>query len=159
MQTTSIFLNFKSYLYDTVADINYYPPSLVISLLYWTINLPQPTMPIISELDKIAGSHASLVNDLYSYRREVKRMPKGEVGAAIMNSVVVVMSEQGLGETEAIRWLEKYIKGLEDEFDKVADGYDGEQVELAREHAGRLRYVMGGNLLWSMICGRYNQEV
>jgi len=147
----------EGHLYNTVANINYYAPSMMISLLYWTMNRPRPAMPVISELDRLAGYHISLVNDLYSYHREVNRMSKGEVAAAIMNGVVVVMSEQGLGETEAIRWIERYIEELEDEFDKVVDGYDGEQVELVKEHATRLRYFMGGNALWSMICGRYQE--
>ena len=59
-------------------------------------------------------------------------------------------------DTEAIGWLEKYIERLEDEFDQVVNRYDGEQVELAREHA---KEIEGGNVFWGMICGRYNHEM
>jgi aristolochene synthase len=116
-------------------------------------------LSFVKEMEIIAGYHAALVNDLFSYRREVAIMDKGKVSALMVNAVTVVMNERELSEVDAIRWLEEYVVKLEEDFEGkiVAAKQLGEEV-VAR-YAQALEQLMAGNLKWSIVCGRYNRLI
>ncbi|KIJ55902.1 hypothetical protein M422DRAFT_239063 [Sphaerobolus stellatus SS14] len=131
---------------------------LTISLMRCAMDLQQPQRDdeVVSECEHLAGYHAMLVNDLFSYRREVSRTGMGEVSAALINSVLVVQNGQGIGEQEAMMWLESYCEKLEGQFEEVASttthlGKD------ANRYIDALRLLIAGNLKWSAVCGRYNK--
>lgn len=111
-------------------------------------------IPDINELERIAGYHASLVNDLYSYRREAEGRKSGEAAPSIVNAVDLVMSQNHISEAEAQHLLEDYVVQLEVEFEEIAAKC---RHPLIDRYAPVLRGLMAGNLSWSMICGRYNK--
>ncbi|KAF8475104.1 isoprenoid synthase domain-containing protein [Kalaharituber pfeilii] len=143
--------SFKDYLDFRSVDCGY---KMELAILSWSTNTHIPReLPVILALEKWAGYHLFLVNDVFSYRREVRRMQEG---AALVNSVQVVMQERGLGEIEAQNWLQNYIVEVENEFEKVVEEYDGRQRAFVHQYAQYLREMMAGNLMWSMLCGRYH---
>ncbi|KIJ38562.1 hypothetical protein M422DRAFT_258674 [Sphaerobolus stellatus SS14] len=127
---------------------------------FWSTQ-PQRDNEVVSECEHLVGYHAMLVNDLFSYGREVSRTSMGEVGAALINSVLVVQNGQGIGEQGAMMWLESYCEMLDRKFEEIASTttHLGEDVntEDANRYIDALRLLMAGNLKWSAVCGRYNK--
>jgi len=135
--------------------------------MLWSMQLPVPDrireLPSIHELEIKALYQGSLVNDVYSYRRELseaKRLGADKVGGIMVNAVTVVKNERNMDDLEAMSWLEGYIGVLESEFEdaavSVVGQFEGEEREMVGAYAVALREMMVGNWEWSKICGRYN---
>ncbi|KAF8244984.1 terpenoid synthase [Wilcoxina mikolae CBS 423.85] len=140
---------------------------LTISLMLWSMQLPVPDaireLPSVHELEIKALYQGSLVNDVYSYRRELseaKRLGADKVGGIMVNAVTVVKNEKNMDDGEALAWLEEHIGELEREFEEVAvsvvEQFEGEERKLVGTYAVALREMMVGNWEWSRVCGRYN---
>ncbi|KIJ41383.1 hypothetical protein M422DRAFT_255573 [Sphaerobolus stellatus SS14] len=130
---------------------------LTVSMIRCAMDLqhPQRDDQVVSECEHLAGYHAMLINDLFSYRREVLRTSAGEIGAALINSISVVQNSRGIEEQEAMMWLESYCEKLEGQFEEVASTTT-HLGEDANRYIDALRLLMVGNLKWSTVCGRYN---
>ena len=92
----------------------------------------------------------------------LKGFEAGEVGFAIANAVACVMNDHRCGVEEAVNWVCRHIERLEEEFEKAADeverAFDGEDGTVTRKFVELSREFVVGNLEWSKVCGRYNDE-
>ena len=99
----------------------------------------------------------SLVNDLYSWRKE--RIEAQRMGQEyVFNAVWVIMRERGCAEHEAIAECEKEIRQYIAAFDGTVNEARKGRPELSKDamrylEAVRLSHV--GNLVWSKFCPRY----
>lgn len=123
---------------------------------------------LVVGLEEIAGYQASVVNDLYSYRREMtmaKALQGDSVGASMVNAVVTVMTVARIGEQDAVNKLERYVEQLDEQFqglmDEIAlnDELKSEEKALVLHYSKALQFLMTGNLKWSKVCGRYNRTL
>ena len=120
--------------------------------------------PHIRPIDAIAGRHTAIVNDLYSYQREVfvaQQKAASETSKTIVNAIVVVMHDQDMDEREAINYLQGHVSQLEDDFwdavQKAKLCYSGKDLEILQKYSNAVEVICAGNAKWSEVCGRYNR--
>lgn len=54
--------------------------------------MPPPSIEPVAELDKICSRHLSLVNDVFSYQKEIVAVKEGHIeGAAMCNAVPILV--------------------------------------------------------------------
>jgi hypothetical protein len=103
----------------------------------------------------------SLVNDLYSWRKE--RVEAELAGQDyVFNAIWVVMEERGCSEEAAVKICREKVRRYIEEFEVAVEGAKSEMgmggglsVDTLRYlEAVRLSYV--GNLVWSIYCPRYH---
>lgn len=127
---------------------------LTYSLMPCAMDLqhPQRGDVAVNKCERLASYHGMLVNDLFSYRKEVLISTEevGKVGASVINAVLVVQNGRGINEQEAIMWLARYCEKIE-EFEEVALTTAGRLGEDTDRYIGALRLIMAGNLKWSTI--------
>jgi len=150
--------NFQDYLEYRTVDSG---ALMEMAIMRWCINDTAGAAVLqevltVQQLQQVAANHLFLVNDLFSYPREKERMKEGELGAALVNAVAVIMNERDVSEEEAMRWLEGYICELEGEMEHMIQVYDGVGMEVVHKYSYHLMEMMAGNLMWSLICGRYH---
>lgn len=109
----------------------------------------------------VASGHVAMVNDLFSYRVERKRM-EGAQGGLMYNSVAFLSQEYGMTPVDAIEQLKRYILAEEERYTVVLEElksrhcYSQERLRVIEEFSSVLEDGMGGNIIWSSTCGRYN---
>lgn len=109
----------------------------------------------------VASGHVAMVNDLFSYRVEKKRM-EGAQGGLMYNSVAFLSQKYGLTPVDAMKELKRYILAEEERYTVVLEGlksrhcYSQERLRVIEEFSSALEDGMGGNIVWSSSCGRYN---
>ncbi|KIJ30011.1 hypothetical protein M422DRAFT_36729 [Sphaerobolus stellatus SS14] len=147
--------DFSKYCEYRFLDVGYL---LTLSIMRYALDIqhPQRNDEVVSECEHLAGYHFMLVNDIFSYRKEMASRSKGEIGEALMNSVLVVQNSRGTGEHEAMMWLGRYCEKLEGQFESVASR-TAHLGEDAKRYINALQLLMAGNVKWSAICGRYNK--
>ncbi|KIJ33654.1 hypothetical protein M422DRAFT_35398, partial [Sphaerobolus stellatus SS14] len=147
--------DFSKYCEYRIHDVGY---ELTISMLRYAMDIqhPQRNDEVVRECEHLVGYHCMLVNDLFSYRKELASRSTGEIGKAFMNSVLVVQNSGGIGAQEAMVWLERYCEKLEEQFEGVASR-TAHLGEDAKRYINALRLLFAGNLKWSSVCGRYNK--
>ncbi|KIJ24460.1 hypothetical protein M422DRAFT_39167 [Sphaerobolus stellatus SS14] len=147
--------DFSKYCEYRFLDAGY---GLTISMLRYALDIkhPQRDDEVVSECEHLVGYHCMLVNDLFSYRKEMASKSTGEIGEALMNSVLVVQNSRDIGEHEAMMWLERYCEKLEGQFEGVVSR-TAHLGEDAKKYINALRLLIAGNLKWSTVCGRYNK--
>ncbi|KAF8074184.1 isoprenoid synthase domain-containing protein [Lyophyllum atratum] len=110
-------------------------------------------------LQEICISQATLVNDLYSYRKEAKASSQ-EV--TLCNALAVLIQRHELTVPDAIEDMKERIRGYEGRFMEVLDDLresykaEREASEMVERLGVAMMDVMGGNAAWSVWCGRYN---
>jgi hypothetical protein len=156
----------QEYMDYRICDSGYW---MTIALARWACDVRVPTTVRQNEtfaaLERAAGYHASLLNDLYSYQREVdaaKKQGSGEIAKSLVNAVALVMNERGIDEREATRSLEGFISGLEVRFEELhnalSERFSDDEKRAAEKYARTLKQVCAGNAKWSTFCGRYHRR-
>jgi hypothetical protein len=103
--------------------------------------------PVIGELRRLVCEHATFVNDLASYHREVVR------AGGTFNLVLSIATHETGGDTHAaIRKVVEELNAMMDRFEELAAQTTGE----AALHAHALRYWISGNHRFSFHSGRYH---
>ncbi|TFK34159.1 isoprenoid synthase domain-containing protein [Crucibulum laeve] len=139
-----------------------------LSLLNWAYATPIPKHleddPIIREVQIIFGSHALLVNDIYSYRKELTEanMQGGDIANNLFSATPVAMRAWNCSAGEAIDHIESHIRSLEEhsfpEIEaKLKAGHKGNDLLFCEKYLERIKLTAGGNVAWSGWCGRYNR--
>lgn len=126
----------------------------------------QPSTAIIHHVDHICAKHISIVNDICSWDKELKKSQEGSSceGSALCNSVEVAMREYGCtddgedgGVQEAKQILWGTARDLELEFLGYLDEVQAPEFdECVRAYVRGLGWQMAGNEVWSRTTGRYN---
>ncbi|TFK34171.1 isoprenoid synthase domain-containing protein [Crucibulum laeve] len=141
---------------------------LTLTMINWVYGTPVPTHlandPNIRALHILTGSQALLVNDIFSYRREVMQVKdKGTKSSStkLHSAVSVAMELWNCGYDDAIKHIEDHISSLELQFEEIEEkllgGYEGADLKFLEQYYKKLKIMCGGNAAWSVICGRYNR--
>ena len=142
---------------------------LILVSLRWASDITVPAYmqedPSVKLVEAFVVYHISLVNDIYSYRREVSAAmhEKGasKIAKNIVNAVVHIMKERNVNEKEALKFVQEYLSQVEERFvdavEKAKGRYSGEDLETLERYTNLLQNMCGGNVTWSSICGRYNR--
>ncbi|MFJ9523639.1 germacradienol/geosmin synthase [Kitasatospora sp. NPDC101801] len=112
-------------------------------------------------LERTAADHAGLVNDLFSYQREI------EFEGDFHNAPLVVQHFFDCSYPEAARVVADLATARLDEFEHLATAelpvlcddldLDSTERQTVADHVEQLRTVMTGNLHWHAISGRYRE--
>ncbi|GAB1320619.1 Terpene synthase [Madurella fahalii] len=98
-----------------------------------------------------AINHITLVNDLYSFPKELD-------AKEAMNAILVLMRRGGMGLQQAINKIVDLIHEAERNFiaqrDMILSGPLGKRPDI-REYLDGVEYLMTGNLRWSQMSPRY----
>ena len=111
-------------------------------------------------LEQIFSKHFTVVNDIYSYEKEVKKSQTGHREGAVLCSAIKILSDEtGLHAAASKRVLWSMVREWETVFDQLAvearlqDGVDKEKISAYCEG---LRWQLSGNEVWSTTTKRYN---
>ena len=122
----------------------------------------------IKEIEMLYSSFGMIVNDIYSYEKEVRAYnAKGMEGAEILNAVELQALDTGVSTTSAKRILWVLCRELELEFldlvqakktemDLVETEGNGEKNRDMKNYMRGLEGIMSGNEKWSAYTGRYH---
>jgi hypothetical protein len=149
----------------------------------WQADLVTPPQhiwndPDFATLADLTAIHQLLINDMYSYRREVKWEGREDVqsvladvmesessrvkGYSVFNAVCALLQQDGIDETNVMERLKEYIYRNELEFkgmvEKLRSGYkdDANDLEVINSWVTFLTDNIAGNSVWSSLCRRYN---
>ena len=111
-------------------------------------------------MESYCGRHISVVNDILSWEKEVKKSRSGHrEGSVLCSAVKVLADETGLGIDAAKRVLWCIAREWEQIFDSaVTDKLAAPQgcSRAVMNYMKGLQYQMSGNEKWSMVTLRYN---
>ena len=169
---------------DSVA--NGHMNRLLAALVRFTmcIDVPQSSLSCTSKMERYVSKHIAVVNDIYSYPKEVIAAQEGhKEGGALCTAVQILADETSLGAESASRVLWQMIREWELEFQRLCDqvlrdmdnrrdsgiktcdeiddmnGFpttlENENDEL-KTYVGALEYLCSGNEAWSRISKRYH---
>ena len=123
----------------------------------------------LKELEVLYSSFGMIVNDIYSFHKEVRAYKEGGMeGGEILNAVEMQAQDTGVSYASAKRvlwvlcrelelvYLDK-IQAIEAEMDRVGLEGKGEKDQDLRAYLKGLEYVMSGNEKWSEYTERYHQ--
>ncbi|WP_329491798.1 hypothetical protein OG618_35825 [Kitasatospora sp. NBC_01246] len=115
----------------------------------------------VRSLERTAADHAGLVNDLFSFQREV------EFEGDFHNAPLVVRHFFDCGYPGAARVVADLATARLDEFEHLDTAelpflcddldLDGTKRQTVADHVERFRTVMTGNLHWHAVSGRYRE--
>lgn len=114
-------------------------------------------------LEENCSKHISIVNDIYSYEKELIASKTGhKEGACLCTAVKVVADETSLGIQATKRVLWSMVREWEFVHDQmVADllsAAPASTVANLQRYVDGLRYQMSGNELWSKTTPRYTDH-
>lgn len=114
----------------------------------------------VEEVEKNCGRHISIVNDIYSYEKELQTSKTGHKEGAYLCSAVPIFSEEtDLSIAAAKRGLWTLVREWEYVHDRlvrerIADPDGCNDAVIA--YMNGLEYHMSGNELWSKTTKRYH---
>ncbi|MFG3671037.1 family 2 encapsulin nanocompartment cargo protein terpene cyclase [[Kitasatospora] papulosa] len=116
----------------------------------------------LRSLENAAADYACLMNDLFSYQKEIEY--EGEVH----NGVLVVQNFFGVDYPTGVAIVHDLMKGRMEQFQHVAEhelpllceefGLDTEARETLSGYVRELRHWLAGILIWHRGCRRYREE-
>lgn len=123
------------------------------------IHLTKDELESMTPLERNCSKHISVVNDVYSWEKELLASKTGhQEGAALCSAVKVVAEETNLKFDAAKRVLWSMIREWELTHDELA----AEQIaslngvsQSVRDYIKGLEFQMSGNELWSKTTLRY----
>lgn len=125
----------------------------------------QPTameMVTLKPLEENCAKHLSVVNDIYSFEKEVLASQTGhEEGSFLCSAVKVVAVETALNTAATKRVLWSMVREWELIHDKMSDELiaTGTNSHTVRDYLRGLQYQMSGNEEWSRTTPRYLQPL
>ena len=121
------------------------------------LTIPQSELDLCMRLARPGYEAISLVNDLYSWRKEREDAELAGQNC-VFNAIWVIMHEKNCAEDEAMTTCRQTLVQRIAEFDDAVK--KARTMALSKDtikylEAVRLSHV--GNLVWSIYCPRYNQ--
>ncbi|TFK38705.1 isoprenoid synthase domain-containing protein [Crucibulum laeve] len=117
---------------------------------------------LLVELEDVVGRHGSLINDMYSYRREIKTATmRNEDPMALENAVVISTNEKKLDEAQAFDFLMEYVARLEEKLLSLEEELktiygDGDEWSSLERYINGQKAVCAGNWVYSTVSKKYN---
>lgn len=112
----------------------------------------------LKPLEQNCSKHISIVNDIYSYEKEVLAAQTGhEEGSFLCSAVKVLASETALGVTATKRVLWAMVREWELIHDIMCQDLldTGYRSQTVRDYIRGLQFQMSGNEQWSKTTPRY----
>lgn len=112
----------------------------------------------LKPLEQNCSKHISVVNDIYSYEKEVLAAQTGhKEGSFLCSAVKVVSSETALGIAATKRVLWSMVREWELIHDAMREGLiaAGTSSQSVRDYMRGLQFQMSGNEQWSRTTPRY----
>ena len=123
------------------------------------LRLTNAELGCIKSLEENCSKHLSVVNDIYSWEKEVLSSTTGhKEGAALCSAVKVISGETNLGiaASKRVLWiLTREWELVHEELRNSAEISLGGSSENIRIYIKGLEYQMSGNELWSKTTLRY----
>jgi aristolochene synthase len=123
------------------------------------LHLSPEELESVNELELNCSKHISVVNDIYSWEKELKASYEGHPeGSAICSAVSVLSSETSL----SIAASKRVLWTMSREWELVHDDLTKERMQSApcskdlKAFMKGLEYQMSGNEAWSRSTPRYN---
>ena len=121
------------------------------------LTIPESELEICMRLARPGYEAISLVNDIYSWRKE--RLDAREADQDyVFNAIWVVVREHRCSEEEAIAFCRNVVRQRIQQFDAIVE--TAHETGLSKNtidylEAVRLSHI--GNLVWSIYCPRYHE--
>ncbi|KAI0390656.1 Aristolochene synthase from penicillium Roqueforti [Xylariaceae sp. FL0594] len=135
--------------------------ALLSALMRFSMGLQLSTLELalVKPLEQNCSKHISVVNDIYSYSKEVHAVAVGhEEGSFLCNAVQVFSSSASLDIDASQRVLWHIVREWEKVHDSLARQLiDPSSGEALRDYVKGLEYQMSGNEIWSRTTLRYSQ--
>jgi aristolochene synthase len=112
----------------------------------------------LKPLEQNCSKHISVVNDIYSYEKEVLAAQTGhKEGSFLCSAMKVVSSETALGIAATKRVLWSIVREWELIHDTMREGLitAGTSSQSVRDYMRGLQFQMSGNEQWSRTTPRY----
>lgn len=131
-----------------------------------SLNISSKTHASLASIERQCANHIILVNDIYSYAKEVRAaqtLTKHAEGRILCSSVAVVSNETGLSVAGTMKVLWMCVRGWEEEYIHQAESRlrlglkkgTREEVDV-RKYLKALQWQLSGNEEWSRTTKRYN---
>ncbi|KAH8672844.1 isoprenoid synthase domain-containing protein [Tricladium varicosporioides] len=125
------------------------------------LEIPAEEEHWLKKLEHITTYHIIIVNDLYSWDKELLQASNSkttDIGGDLVSAITVVMKEENVDEMTAKKFLATKVHDLEVEyFDLVKEREkEGPMAIDARRYADCLPVMAAGNESWSRVTARYN---
>jgi aristolochene synthase len=121
-----------------------------------------PEMAALRPLEENCSKHLSIVNDIYSFEKEVLAAQTGHAeGSFLCSAVKVVATETALGTAATKRVLWSMVREWEIVHEALAEKLvsTGINSPTVKEYVRGLQYQMSGNELWSRTTPRYLEPI
>lgn len=133
--------------------------SLLESLMRFSMRLHVSTseLAMARPAALTCSKHLSVINDIWSYEKEVKASETAhEEGGVLCTSVAIMAADTGLPAPAAKRVLERMCREWEQQYveqrDEILAEYD---TPALKQYLLGLEYQMSGNEMWSSTTERY----
>ncbi|KAK3301898.1 Aristolochene synthase [Chaetomium strumarium] len=138
--------------------------ALLSALMRYSMDLrPTPDeLRLLRPLEGNCSKHLSVVNDIYSFEKEVLAEKTGHAeGAYLCSAVKVVAADTSLSIAATKRVLWSMVREWELVHDAMAEalGLQLSQSQAVRDYVRGLQYQMSGNELWSKTTPRYLEPI
>ncbi|KAF2823673.1 aristolochene synthase [Ophiobolus disseminans] len=135
--------------------------ALLSALMRFTMGLRLSPLQqkLVQSLEENCSRHISIVNDIYSFEKELKAsLTMNEEGAVLCTAVKLLSDEAGMDVEAAKRVLWSMVREWEKIHDRLAEEAcnveDG--AEVLHSYVKGLEFQMSGNELWSKTTPRYH---
>lgn len=124
------------------------------------LKIPEGDLALTTQLDRNYSKHLSVINDIWSYDKEVRASTEAHrEGGALCNSVAILASEAEISGFSAKRTLYCLCREWEHTHEQLVEKMLAQKDTPAlRLNARGMQYQMSGNELWSTMTGRYQNE-
>lgn len=123
------------------------------------LNMSSEELAGMVELERNCSKQISVVNDIYSFEKELLASQGGhEEGSVLCNAVKILASGASLSVPGSKRVLWAMTREWEDVHDEmVAEKIAAGCGQAAKDYMKGLEYQMSGNEQWSMTTPRYHK--
>jgi aristolochene synthase len=123
------------------------------------LHLSQEELAGMTSLERNCSKHISVVNDIFSWEKELQASKTGHSEGSVLCTAVKVLAEEthlGIGASKRVLWsMAREWENVHDEM--VAEKVAHNCTQAARDYMQGLEYQMSGNELWSRTTLRYNK--
>ncbi|KAE8143183.1 Aristolochene synthase [Aspergillus pseudotamarii] len=133
--------------------------ALLSSLMRFAMDLPlsPEELAVVRPVERNCAKHIAIINDIYSWEKELAQSQKSsEEGSVLCSAVKVMADNAGLSIDSARRVLWSMVREWESKHDLLCAMLCGQDpTDVKTLYVEGLKYQMSGNELWSRTTPRY----
>lgn len=123
------------------------------------LTISEQEMDLCRQLMRPGWIAAGLTNDLFSWKKEYDAARQAGQ-QDVVNAIWVLMREHSITAEEAKQMCRKIIKESTAEYLRIEEE-NRNNMNLSldlRKYLESMKYTLSGNVVWSLLCPRYNPE-